>query len=419
MNNDKDKELDDLFKKKLEDPVDQSGYREEDWDSLEQMLDKHKKRRGIVFLLPILGSVAALLLLFFGWWLFRPQAADQNAPKKLQAVAANHQPAKTDVNNNAVNQQQKITGEANTVTPATGNYAKNIKTGGNNKAASVLTGDNSSKAIASGQNTDTNQPGGSTQITAAYSDSNEALFAANAVPVFENRSINNQQVKAVNLPLKKAADAAGSPAKKIMQHTPYRTQYALSVFAAPDINGVGSFQQSKLGNNVGFQFSVGLTKRLIISTGATYSVKPYVSGFEDYHTAYQFQVDPTSVSADCRMLDIPINIGYQIYNKHQNKISLGTGLSSYIMLHESYQFNYADPYTNEPLKFTVPNSSSYFFGVLNLNATYDRQLNEKVGLSLTPYLKLPLTNIGYSQVRLQTTGIAVGLRWNLNSMSKP
>lgn len=424
MNNDKDKELDDLFKKKLDDPVDQSGYREEDWDSLEQMLDKHKKRRGIVFLLPVLGSVAALLLLFFGWWLFRPQAVNQNTPKKLQAIAANHQPAKTSVNSNTVNQQQKITGQTTTktitaTTPSAERYSKNLKSSGGNKNASVLAGNNGNKTKTSDKNTGTDQSEESVQNNAAYSDSNEVLIAANATPVFENRPINNQQVTAVKLPLKKAGTSTGSQINKATQHTAYRPQYALSVFAAPDINGVGSFQQSKLGNNVGFQVSVGLTKKLTISTGATYSVKPYVSGFEDYHTAYQFQVDPTSVTADCRMLDIPINIGYQIYNKHQNKISLGTGLSSYIMLHESYQFNYADPYTNEPSKFTVPNSGSYFFGILNLNATYDRQLNEKVGVSLTPYLKLPLTNIGYSQVRLQTTGVAVGLRWNLNSMSKP
>jgi hypothetical protein len=84
------------------------------------------------------------------------------------------------------------------------------------------------------------------------------------------------------------------------------------------------------------------------------------------------------------------------------------------MLKESYKFNYADPYATGPSNFNVPNSSGYFFGVLNLNATYERQLNSKVGISLQPYLKLPLTNIGYSQSRLQSTGVAVGLTWNLN-----
>jgi hypothetical protein len=125
------------------------------------------------------------------------------------------------------------------------------------------------------------------------------------------------------------------------------------------------------------------------------------------------------VTADCRMLDIPLNIGYQVYHKQQNRISVGTGLSSYIMLKENYHYNYAAPYTVGPASYSVPNSNKYFFGVLNLNATYERQINSKVGISVAPYLKLPLTNIGNSQVRLQTTGVAIGVSWNLNSLSKP
>ena len=49
MSNEKDKGLDDLFRKKLEDPVDEIRYEEGDWDALEQMLDKHKRKKGIIY----------------------------------------------------------------------------------------------------------------------------------------------------------------------------------------------------------------------------------------------------------------------------------------------------------------------------------------------------------------------------------
>src|SRR6185437_2798956 len=71
MNKETDK-LDDLFRKGLEDPVG-PGYRETDWDSIQQMLDGQKKRKGIVYWMPILSGVAALLLLVLGWWLFVPK----------------------------------------------------------------------------------------------------------------------------------------------------------------------------------------------------------------------------------------------------------------------------------------------------------------------------------------------------------
>jgi hypothetical protein len=117
------------------------------------------------------------------------------------------------------------------------------------------------------------------------------------------------------------------------------------------------------------------------------------------------------------MIDIPLNVDYQVFNKQHNKISVGTGLSSYIMLSENYTFNY-NPYASGPAGFSVPHSDKYFFSILNLSATYQRQLNSKVGVSLQPYYKVPLEKIGYSQVRLQTTGVAFGVIWNLNTPSK-
>ncbi|HEY2581174.1 MAG TPA: hypothetical protein VGI43_05190, partial [Mucilaginibacter sp.] len=214
--------------------------------------------------------------------------------------------------------------------------------------------------------------------------------------------------------------AATKSSVEIKKQAAFRPQYALTFLAAPDINGVGSFQQAQVGTNLGLVFSAHMLKKLSISTGVIYSDKPYSIASEDYHTPYHFPVSPQNISAVCHMLDIPLNVNYQLYDKHQNKIYVGTGLSSYIMLNENYKFNYANSYYAQalPSSYTVPHSDSYFFGVANLSATYQRQLNSKIALDVQPYLKLPLTDLGYGQVRLQTTGVAVGLTWNLNSLSK-
>lgn len=200
----------------------------------------------------------------------------------------------------------------------------------------------------------------------------------------------------------------------------FRPQYALSVLASQELNGVGSLQQATGGYNIGLLFKAQLVKKFSITTGANYSVKPYSLPFSEYHTAYQFKNAPESVSADCRILDIPINIDYQLYNKGRNKFSVGTGLSSYIMLHESYTYDYGSSGTlYGPSYYAVKNRGKYFFSIMNLEASYERKINSKVGISLQPYLKMPLSNIGYSQVRIETFGMAVGLNWNINSLTKP
>jgi hypothetical protein len=413
MNKENDKGLDDLFRKKLEDPVDQPAYKEEDWSNLEQMLDKHQKRRGIIYWLPVISGVAALLLLFLGWWNFRPHVVHQNPKNGLQVVDR-HKEAHTGTgggpNRQPINQKHNQTNNADYAVNTTINKANRTSKPGI-KLSAVGSRRNTTGPIQPGANDNVNRK------------DDEVLLAESPAPVFGSEQFIAVPVKAISLQNKNANPETNTEGLKNVNvktgsQAAFRPRYALSVLAAPDINGVGSFQQSKVGTNVGLLFSAGIFKKFTISTGVLYSDKPYLTGFENYHTPYQFPVNPVNVAANCQMLDIPVNIGYQVYNKHQNKISIGTGLSSYIMLHQSFTFNYADPYNTGPTNFNVPNSSGYFFGVLNLNATYERQLNSKVGLSFQPYLKLPLTNIGYSQVRLQTTGVAVGLTWNLNSLSK-
>lgn len=430
MNNEKDKKLDDLFRRGLKDPVENTGYMEDDWAAMEGMLDGGKKRRGIVYWLPILSGVAALCLLFLGWWAFRPKA---NNAGNNQTQAVIKQPKVAPATNNVTAVQPPKANSKDvlqpTVTPQNAAQQPAVQQPKAVNAASYA----SNSKINKGKNLNN-----STQFVPAKiyggngvpdlvkeqgfaGGSGADLVAYSAMPMQEQSSITAAQI---SMPAQfivpvNTSKGLSDHKIKIKKQGAFIPQYAISVLAAPDINGVGSFQQSKVGTNIGLLFSAGVTRKLTVSTGALYSVKPYITPFADYHTHYQFAENPVNVTADCRMLDIPVNVGYQLFNKHQNKLSVGTGLSSYIMLHESYKFNYAEYGTTGPANYTVPNSSKYFFGVLNLNATYQRQLNDKVGLSIQPYLKLPLTDIGYSQVRLQTTGVAVGLTWNLNSSLKP
>jgi hypothetical protein len=402
-------ELDDLFKKRLEDPVDNQSYSEADWDALEQMLDKQKKPRGVVYWLPVFGSVAALLLLFLGYMVFRPKTAGPKPAINNQAVVPDS--AHSGKSGGSIRQQTDQSSKASKPVA----IAKNLTSGtdgGNHKPFQPLSAYGARRNAGLVKQDLANQ---------ANNRSDELLTAPGTSYALGSTRIDAEPIYVVKLAgsTRAAITPENKSAAGIKKPAGYRPQFALTVMAAPDINGVGSFQQSKVGTNEGLLFSAGLSRKLTVSTGAIYSIKPYITGFENYHTAYQFPVNPINVTADCRMLDVPINIGYQIFNKHQNSISVGTGLSSYIMLHESYKFNYGNAYYTGPAQYTVPNADGYYFAILNLNATFQHQVNSKVGVTFQPYVKLPLTSVGYSQVRLQTTGVALGLTWNLNSPSKP
>jgi len=445
MKENNDKELDNLFKNGLEDPVDQSGYLEDDWDALEKMLDKQKRRPGLIFWLPVLSSAAAILI-FFGWWFFTPAVVTHNQIKQQQTVAVinvtknrvannadkiaeNKKPANDNVaslkkENSSVSLHNKIllNGNTDTKKELAVNSSKPVspriinglsQTANRSKLVNVqdipkMNMNSSTETLANNS-----RPGAETLVATNYD------VLANGIPG------SNQYVVSTPVESKDIVSNSYKPAPVKTENTVTklgfvkRPQLALTFLGAPELNSAGSLGNAKSGTNVGLLFSAGIFNKLTVSTGANYSVKPYNTDIADYHTTYKFKTNPSDIEADCRVLDMPINLDYQIYNKHKNKFSIGTGLSSYIMLHESYNYYYSDPTTKGPVAFTVPQSGKYFFGIMNLQATYQRQINSKVGLSIEPYMKLPLTSIGYSQAKLQTAGVAVGLNWNLNSLTKP
>lgn len=431
MNIKKNNELDEFFRKGLKDPV-EPVFREDDWETLERMLDKRKNRTSLVYWLPVLSGVAALLLIFLGWWMLRPKV-DNGTSLVKQIHKQDHPGTSGGAIRQPVDQQAMLKSVE---------YTKNIKRSNASHTGTYL----ASSAVESrrgftGHFGANNQgPTRNTGVAASLlniqkRDGGESglngqlviLSSVSPKPVFEPGSINSPGIsERLIQPQTITGPKDNYPKTKVKPGSAFRPQYALTILAAPDLNGVGSFQQSKVGTNVGLQFSAAVSKKFTVTTGVIYSAKPYLTNFDTYHTSYTFPVTPVNVTADCRMLDIPLNVGYQVYSKRQNRISIGTGLSSYLMLHENYTFNYAAPTYNSygysytsPTSYTVPHSKSYLLGVFNLNATYERPISSKIDIAVEPYLKLPLSNIGYSQVRLQSTGVAVGLKWNLNSSAKP
>lgn len=462
--------LDELFRKGLGSPDREPGFAEDDWNDLEAMLDGGKKRRGgfITPLWPYLSGVAALLLLALGWWFF---SIGKPAANNSDLAGVKHSVTKQ---GNTVNQQQSV--DSADQAPQTNNGTAQQQTIASQQQAPVLASTNAVKSdggkvgngvkpvngLQSGYHPAKNKP--SNTIT---SNAGDDLMAGNKPPVANDNTAaqgaqKNQQVVGNNNPVANPAAVNTNPAQtnvlagnttktdnnqvgnanqtwqtdlpvkndqqpaqqvkpkvKKTSADPFfaRPQFAISVMASPDVNGVNTLSGGKLGTNFGMLFSANFGK-LSISTGAAYAKKPYATDPADYHTNYKFKVDPTEIYADCRVLDIPLNIDYRLYRKNRNSFSVGTGLSSYIMLSERYDYDYSTPGAG-PAEFFIKNRNQHILGVLNLNTTYQRQVNSKLSVGVQPYLKIPLTDIGSGQVRLRSAGVAVGFSWNISPSRTP
>lgn len=427
MKDEQHKNIDDVFRRIIDDPANEPEYRQDHWDALEEMLNGKKKPGKMVYWLPLVSAAAAMFLVVLGWWFLVPHA-EQKA-NIAQVVVKKTKDAGTPRRGNKPAGTVKLTEQ---IQPDD-NTATTRSLGSKKQMGSIFIKETEKRKYPTGK---LSAPGFvPLRVVAVDPDvasnispiDKESARIVLSKPVTMNLTLTNPAHPVVPVNIINSLPNSVSNIKDTQKGSLKndeswfkKPQLTVTVLASTDLNGVNSFSSTNIGKNIGMLFSARFNK-LSISTGAYYSAKPYNMPFSSYspNSAYKFKYSPETVTADCRMLDIPLNIDYQVFSKNQNSITVGTGISSFIMLKESYQYNYATSPTYGLSSYDVNNPDKYLLSSVNFQANYRRQINSKIGLNIMPYVKIPLNDIGYSRVKLQTVGVAVGLNWNINSLPKP
>jgi len=190
--------------------------------------------------------------------------------------------------------------------------------------------------------------------------------------------------------------------------TPIR-RWTLGIMAAPDLSGTQPFR-GKLSGNIGLMATYRLNGRFSISAGALYAKKLYQADFADYRPAGSpeyVQYTPIAVDADCDVLDIQVNINIDIVRNHRSTWFASTGISSYLMLKETYDYSYPPHQYGDLKQLTLHNQNRHILGVSNLSVGYRTQLGGALSVTLQPFIKVPLTGIGDGKLKLYSSGVAL------------
>ncbi|WP_069660584.1 hypothetical protein [Arcticibacter eurypsychrophilus] len=394
--------LDQLFKAGLAASDNPIAFWEHDWVEMRKLLKKNSSQISAIYPFVYYASgIAAILLLTIGLFLLDQQHTG-NLPndkftKRVIKSQQDHLKNNLDQNSRASLPVGKKKSDSKLLNNPKNEYVQSILILGN--SSSYYNQDILKKLQQIGVNAD------------LFSKSNQGkelpnmLSKLNVIPepiASEDPSLPVEREKA-------------QPKKPFIKISPV---FTLSLLAAPDINGVNSLNNGQIGGNLGFQLGIKLSQKWSISTGAVYAVKPYginINTNTTNYTANGTYAQPLNyIDANCSVLDIPLNLNYRLYNKGKNTLVVGTGLSSYFMLRETYRYDYGPEYSTVQIK----NRNQHIMGVLNLNTTYMRRVNSKFSIIAQPYIKLPLTGIGNGRVDLQSTGIGLGVNWNLNLKQK-
>ena len=112
-----------------------------------------------------------------------------------------------------------------------------------------------------------------------------------------------------------------------------------------------------------------------------------------------------TVVANCKVYEVPVNLLYNFKQKGKHNLYVGTGLSTYFMKHEGYDYSYKYAGMVIPKSISINNRNQHNFSVLTLTGGYKYNLSPRISFSAEPYVKLPLNGIGFGKVELKSGGL--------------
>ncbi len=197
----------------------------------------------------------------------------------------------------------------------------------------------------------------------------------------------------------------------------FQKGFSARIMAAPDLSFISTSQMMK---NPTLALSIMLeyrfSRRLSVQAGVVRSVKLYAATGEQYQwpEAWNSQkVRPTEIGANCKVLDIPLNLRYDIVQRTKSRWFATSGMSSYVMLNEKYDYTYPPHTYGIKWKTWEGSTGNYWFGVMNLSLGFERQLGRHLSIQAEPYFKLPLAQVGMGKIKLNTSGVFISARYKL------
>ena len=392
------------------------SFENEAWDKMELLLDQHlpqkKDKRRFFFwwlaaLIPI-GLVAGYFLI----------ANTLKSPDQLQSKTINNNEKNSnnpsikivtpDKNMKATDQSDvavssfssKITKEEKQITKNTDPVQKqdqnnqflikNIAKKSYDKQITISTRNGDIETIS--------------QNSTANNNDDIVIAPRNDVSKNENKekiTINNiTSAKDTTLTKEKAPDTfskAGTKNKKS------KDQFYITFSSGIESSGTSL---DKLGTSkplygAGLQYA---RSKIFLRAGLLVTKKIYSAKDKDYNRksgSWMSIVTFDNIDANCKVIEIPVSIGYTIINNKKSAVYITAGTSAYFMKKEDYQFYFKNTSGNDTTRnANFTNNSSHYFSSINLSAGIEKKISNRLSLTVEPTIKIPVSGIGFGKIKL-------------------
>ena len=181
--------------------------------------------------------------------------------------------------------------------------------------------------------------------------------------------------------------------------------------AGPDFSMVKSTNVRGVGFSFGLLAGYNFSKKLAVESGLFWDHKSYQSEGQYFKTENLNwpHVIILNVSGYCNMYEIPLNIRYNFSTNSKRTWFATTGLSSYLMKKENYDYNYERYGVYGKGNKEYNNTTTDWLSIAHLSIGLQKKLGTIGDLRIEPYVKLPVNGVGIGSMPLRSTGIYLGI----------
>jgi hypothetical protein len=194
---------------------------------------------------------------------------------------------------------------------------------------------------------------------------------------------------------------------------------------APDFSSTSWSRYSTPGKAFGAMVHYHVRNSWSLSVGAIKNNKRYTGEGDDYQPPkgywkyYTNGIIPSSIEGACDVIEFPVMIQYTISSNDKNRWLAGAGTSSYYMLNESYRYTFEEPNPGAKEGWASKNSSRFLFNMINFTVGFERSVLPGLMMGIEPYVKIPLEEIGWTNLKLFSSGASVTVRYKVLGKGRP
>jgi hypothetical protein len=417
---------------------------EASWEKMEAALDKvmpveEKKRRPFIFwwLFPLLLLVGAGIL--YTVW---PEPAVTSSPKMASTKNKTDQPEQnTSItteqkpdNNTAITKENiahvnsdKVSNTATVVAPVT-KKQKDISTAALavtfNPGSIQVTGKNTAQLKEATTKQATKQTITAVVPTIEPAATNNAIAVNSIHPTIDsgNKPASDRIIEktdtAIQAPLTDTLETRNDSVKK---EKTKESRFSFALLAGMDVSTVKFTYANKSGMNAGLILGYHFNEKWSLHTGIIYTKKNYALAGEDFHApknSWVANYKLTKVEGFCNMWELPLLVRYQFKSGSKRSFFASSGISSYFMTRENYDYSYywnGQPVTRNS---NYPNGNTHLLSILRLSAGWRKNIGPGTSVLVEPYAALPLTGVGFGSIRLSSFGLNFSLQLRQPSEKK-